>query len=64
MNCNEELSYKIIQSITKAMPILETDMQKQLEIKRIIDIEIYEYEVLSRCTSLTFSDIKRKLVIT
>lgn len=31
MNCNEELSYKIIQSITKAMPILETDMQKQLE---------------------------------
>ena len=60
MNCNEELSYKIIQSITKAMPILETDMQKQLEIKRIIDIEIYEYEVLSRCTSLTFSDIKEK----
>ena len=59
-NLNEEVSVKLVGKITLLFPSLEIDVQKQLEVKRIIDETLYDYEVQTKCTDLVASDIEEK----
>lgn len=57
MNCQEQLTCKILDKLTLNLPILEADLQKQIEIKNIIANEVYNFEVTSKCTDLVISDM-------
>ena len=59
-SCNDELSIKLTGKLTLELPELQFDTQKQLRIKEIIDTVIYNYEILSKETSLVASDIEEK----
>lgn len=61
MNCNEELSYRILTKLTTIYPELNVDMKKQLEIKHQIDDEIYQYNITSKCVALTTGDVAEKV---
>ncbi|MGL5766642.1 MAG: tyrosine-type recombinase/integrase [Sarcina sp.] len=54
---NEEVSIKLLGRLTLE---LELDMNIQLNVKSIIDEVLYEYEIGSKCTALTTSDINEK----
>lgn len=54
---NEELSIKLLGKLTLEFPSLEIDIRKQLNIKKIIDEVLYDYEITTKCTKLTTSDI-------
>lgn len=60
-NCNEEAGMYILGRITMLLPHLEVDMQKQLDVKRAIDEVLYKYEVTTKETALTTSDIEQKV---
>ena len=60
-NCNDELAIKLIGKLTLEMPQLESDLPKQLKIKRIIEEVIYNYEVTSKETSLVVTDLEEKI---
>ena len=57
MNCQEQLTCKILDKLTLNLPILEADLQKQIEIKNIIANEVYKFEVTSKCADLVISDM-------
>lgn len=59
-NLNEELSVRLVGKLTLLLPELEINLQKQIDIKKMIDSILYEYEVATKCTSLSTSDIKEK----
>lgn len=59
-NLNEELSVRLVGKLTLLLPELEINLQKQIDIKKMIDSVLYEYEVTTKCTSLSTSDIKEK----
>lgn len=59
-NLNEEASIKLLGKLTLLMPALEVDLPKQIEIKRLIDEVLYDYEVITKCKELTTSDIMEK----
>lgn len=59
-NLSEELSVRLVGKITLIFPNLELDLEKQLEVKRIIDETLYDYEINTKCTSLAASDISEK----
>ncbi len=59
-NLNEELSVRLVGKLTLLLPELEINLQKQIDIKKIIDSILYEYDVTTKCTSLSTSDIKEK----
>ena len=59
-NLNEELSVRLVGKLTLLLPELEINLQKQIDIKKIIDSVLYEYDVTTKCTSLSTSDIKEK----
>lgn len=59
-NLNEELSVRLVGKLTLLLPELEINLQKQIDIKKMIDSVLYEYEVATKCTSLSTSDIKEK----
>lgn len=54
---NEELSIKLLGKLTLLFPVLEVDLKQQLNIKKIIDEVLYDYEITTKCTKLTTSDI-------
>ena len=54
---NEELSIKLLGKLTLEISSLEIDIKKQLNIKKIIDEVLYDYEITTKCTKLTTSDI-------
>lgn len=60
-NQNEELSLRLLQKLVSEFEFLELDMKKQLEIKFILDQELNNYDINTRCTSLVASDIDEKL---
>lgn len=60
-NCNDELAIKIIGKLTLAIPELEVNLPKQLEIKRYVEEIIYNYEVTSKETALVTSDLEGKI---
>lgn len=62
-NNNEELSIKILQGLLGELPFLETDMQRQIHIKYLLDDVINNYEVGTKCTSLVQSDLNEKIGI-
>lgn len=57
---NEELAIKILGRITLLFTELEINLSKQLELKKELDEILYDYEITSKCTELTTSDIKGK----
>lgn len=57
---NEELSIKLLGKLTLLFPVLEVDLKQQLEIKRLIDEILYDYEITTKCTELTTGDILEK----
>jgi len=62
-NINEEASIRLLGKITLLLPILEQNLSLQLDVKRIIDETLYDYEISSKCTDLVASDIDGKAAI-
>lgn len=60
-NCNDEVMVKLVGKLTQEMRELEYDLQRQLVVKRIIEEVLYDYEVTSKETALTVSDIEDKI---
>lgn len=60
-NCNDELSYKIINKLMENFTILESDMELQLKVKYSIDEVIYDYQILPTTKELIVSDMKDKI---
>lgn len=59
-DCSNELSVILTGKITMLFPELKVDLQRQLEVKRIIDETLYTYEVTTKETALVTSDIEQK----
>lgn len=60
-NCNEELSFKIINKLMENFPQLEVDMQFQLKVKNSIDEVIYDYQISPMTKELLVSDFDDKI---
>lgn len=60
-NCNDEIMVKLIGKLTTELPNLEVDLQEQLRVKKVIEEVLYNYEVTSRETALTTSDLEGKI---
>lgn len=60
-NCNDELTVKLIGKLTLEFPGLEVNLKDQLKVKRVIEEALYKYEVTSKETALTTSDINAKI---
>lgn len=60
-NCNDEIMVKLIGKLTTELPNLEVDLQEQLKVKKVIEEVLYNYEVTSRETALTTSDLEGKI---
>lgn len=57
---NEELSIKLLGRFTLLFPVLQIDLQQQLQIKENIDEVLYDYEITTKCKELTTGDILEK----
>lgn len=62
-NLNEEVSIRLLGKITLLLPMLEQKLDLQLEVKKVIDETLYDYEVQAKCTDLVASDIEEKAQI-
>lgn len=60
-NCNDELMIKLIGKLTNELPNLEIDFKEQLKAKKAIEEVLFNYEVTSRETALTTSDLEGKI---
>lgn len=60
-NCNDEIMVKLLGKITNELPNLEVDFQEQLRVRKAIEEVLYNYEVTSRETALTTSDLEGKI---
>lgn len=60
-NCNDEIMIKLLGKITNELPQLEVDFQEQLRVRKALEEVLYNYEVTSRETSLTTSDLEAKI---
>lgn len=60
-NCNDEIMIKLIGKLTLELPVLENDLKEQLKVKKVIEEVLYNYEVTSRETALTTSDLEAKI---
>lgn len=60
-NCNDEIMVKLLGKITNELPILEVDFQEQLKVRKVIEEVLYNYEVTSKETALTTSDLEAKI---
>lgn len=60
-NCNDEVIVKLIGKLTIELPSLQVDLQEQLKVKKVIEEVLYNYEVTSRETALTTSDLEGKI---
>lgn len=60
-NCNDEIMVKLLGKLTVELPVLEVDLQEQLKVKRVIEEVLYNYEVTSKETALTTSDLDAKI---
>lgn len=61
-NCNEESVIKIIGKITQQFSEFEV-FEKQIELRKVIEEVLYEYEVKTKETALVSSDIDEKAAI-
>jgi integrase/recombinase XerD len=62
MNSNEEVVIKTIGKITQNFLEFQ-DFQKQLELRKILDEVLYDYDVMTKVTALVASDIDEKMQI-
>ncbi len=62
-NLNEEVSIKLVGKLTLLLPFLEQKLDLQLEVKKVIDETLYNYEVQTKCTDLVCSDVEEKAQI-
>lgn len=60
-NCNDEVMIKLLGKLTIELPGLEVDFQEQLKVRKVIEEVLYNYEVTSRETALTTSDLEAKI---
>lgn len=60
-NCNDEVMVKLLGKITNELPQLEVDFQEQLRVRKALEEVLYNYEVTSRETALTTSDLEAKI---
>ena len=60
-NCNDELSYKIINKLMENFSIIEIDMELQLKVKHSIDEVIYEYQILPMTKEIMVSDMEERI---
>jgi len=60
-DCSNEVAVKLLGKITLELPQLEVDLSKQLDIKRIIDEVLYQYQINSKETALVVSDLDAKI---
>ena len=60
-NCNDEVIVKLLGRLTIELPNLEVDLQEQLRVKKVIEEVLYNYEVTSKETALTTSDLEGKI---
>lgn len=60
-NCNDEIMVRLLGKLTNELPILEVDFQEQLKVRKVIEEVLYNYEVTSRETALTTSDLEAKI---
>ena len=60
-NCNDEIMVKLLGKLTTELPELEVDLEEQLRVKRVIEEVLYNYEVTSKETALTTSDLDAKI---
>lgn len=62
-NLNEEASIRLVGKLTLLLPVLEQNLSLQLDVKKVIDETLYDYEVQTKCTDLIASDIEEKAQI-
>lgn len=60
-NLNEEASIKLVGRLTLFLPEIENDFNKQLDIKKLIDEVLYDYDVQTKSKELIASDIEEKI---
>jgi integrase/recombinase XerD len=62
-NLSQEITIKIIDEITKAVPYFEVDIQQQIRLRNKIDELLNDFEITSRCTDLVKGDLLEKAYI-
>ncbi len=62
-NFCQEISISILESIVKAIPYLELEGKKQIEIRDIIESKLNDYEITSKSTELATGDVREKAFI-
>lgn len=62
MYCNDEAVTKILGKVSLEFPIFE-EYSEQLKLKNILDTVLYQYNVVTKETSLVTSDIEEKLMM-
>ncbi|WP_085829073.1 site-specific tyrosine recombinase/integron integrase [Clostridium massiliodielmoense] len=60
-NNNEEAVIKILGKLILEVPELEHDLNKQLKVRNVIEEVLYNYDVITKETTLATSDIEEKL---
>lgn len=63
INLSQEIAFSIIEEIVKVVPYLEEDIRQQGRLKNYIESLLNDYEITSRRTDLTTSDILEKAYI-
>lgn len=63
MNLSQEIAFNIIDEIVKVVPYFEEDIQQQGRLKNYIENLLNDYEITSKRTDLTTSDILEKAYI-
>lgn len=59
---SEELAIKLIGKITQEFKEFQ-DLNKQIELRKVIDLVLYDYEICTKETALVASDIEEKMNI-
>lgn len=62
-NLSHEITINIIDEITKIVPYLTVDIQRQIELRNKIEEKLNDYEITSRCTDLVKGDILERAYI-
>jgi integrase/recombinase XerD len=60
-NCNDEVVIKLIGKLSSEFDYLEKDLSLQLKVKAIVEKVLYNYDVLTRETSLVSSDMSDRI---
>lgn len=62
-NCNDEAIIKLVGRLTIQFPQFFDNLETQRELKVTLDEALYDYDIVSKCTDLIYSDIEEKMGI-